>query len=616
MYGKSALVVFIILSIHIYDALRKNMRRVAFIFSGSVRSFIYPGVHESIRNNLVISFCPPTKCIADIFAKTSATDNQHEATQGNLEDSRGVIVRANTTEIQLAERAISRLQIHNMQGILQGHLDIEWVELNSSRELSEMETAFPSRDHQIFRDLDYRRYSTNFHCWSNYERAKRHEANRSITYDWFVKARFDMAFGHPVKPLSYWSANKMWLPDKGVLLVPDTFALVPAQFADSYFSMKKMIKKGVMCLGGPNMDKKTLERENLVLKGYSEADLRYVAEMKCEGTGFSETILFRKLTANGISTELKTLDFAPFFLVTIRKPSFAHFCELMTETCGLLDVLRDSRLSNAASGPGCLAFVNDLKLLTASNYSACTAPHTSQPAQYSGDSCPLNKQVSDWSYMPFRVRVAIKSGGGCLTADKAIGSGQSLGLTIQPCVDHENSTERGVCRRVNATYSISQVFSFFPLRQGPQPIRLHSHNGVVYCLSSNDEDADRSEGEVSLATCAQNNRSQAIIVDLVGRRWSKRSEGVRLGGVVSDRHLFANKPILRDREFVRIRHSVSGHQSAGTKLRMLSYRHDGSVVGPLVWRNEAATATVQSNVSEVLPDPDYRGVFMIERCRL
>jgi hypothetical protein len=32
---------------------------VAFVFAGSARSFVLPPVHDSLRYNLVASFCPP-----------------------------------------------------------------------------------------------------------------------------------------------------------------------------------------------------------------------------------------------------------------------------------------------------------------------------------------------------------------------------------------------------------------------------------------------------------------------------------------------------------------------------------------------------------------------------
>lgn len=593
----------------------KKIMRVAFIFSGSVRSFIYPGVHESIRNNLIVSFCPPTKCVSDIFVKASVTDNQHESGghRKNLADSRGRIIKANEEELKLAQMAIRRLHVQDMHGNNgnhPGHLDVEWVDFSSYRELMEMETSFPSREHAIFRDLDYRRYSTNYHCWSNYHRAKQYEANNSITYRWFVKARFDMAFGHPVKPFSHWSANKVWMPDKAVLLLPDTFALLPDHFADSYFSMTKLIRQGVMCLGGPNMNKSTLEPTYLRSKGYSESDIRYVQDMKCEGTGFSETILLRKLEANGISYDAKTLDFASFFLVTIRKDTFTSFCEMMTYTCALLDILRGSRLSNAATSSGCRAFVQDLKSLTASKYSNCIAPQTSRPFfQYDGDTCPLNKRVSDWNYMPFRLRMLRKFGDGCLTVVRGTKEKGPLALAVQPCIEYENSTLRGDCRRVNATYTGSQVFTFFPLLRDMQPVRYFSQGGLPYCLTAGQE----GDTNVTMAMCSPNSSAQSFMLDLVGRRWS---EDGSLVGVVTDRHKAANKPILRDREFVRVRHRTSGREGVGGTNIILRYSIDSGSTGHqrVGWYHPNMDRVfAQTNTSFSLASHD---VFVAERCRL
>ena len=53
--------------------------RVAFIFAGSVRSFQYPIIHETMRWNLVNSFCPRhLKCVPDVIARVSMTDNIHK----------------------------------------------------------------------------------------------------------------------------------------------------------------------------------------------------------------------------------------------------------------------------------------------------------------------------------------------------------------------------------------------------------------------------------------------------------------------------------------------------------------------------------------------------------
>jgi hypothetical protein len=57
--------------------------RIAFIFAGSIRSFVFPFVHESLRHNLIRAFCPPSKCIADVFVRISSSDNTHEKSGAN-----------------------------------------------------------------------------------------------------------------------------------------------------------------------------------------------------------------------------------------------------------------------------------------------------------------------------------------------------------------------------------------------------------------------------------------------------------------------------------------------------------------------------------------------------
>ena len=49
---------------------------VAFLFAGTPRSFVVGMVHESIRNNLIHTLCPPPLCHAHIYARISRADNK------------------------------------------------------------------------------------------------------------------------------------------------------------------------------------------------------------------------------------------------------------------------------------------------------------------------------------------------------------------------------------------------------------------------------------------------------------------------------------------------------------------------------------------------------------
>ena len=64
--------------------------------------------------------------------------------------------------------------------------------------------------------------------------------------------------------------------------VPDTFALLPRNLSDVYFSIDELYNPlAVMCLGGPNFDPKTLENVALAAKGFSSEDMQLAQAEDC-----------------------------------------------------------------------------------------------------------------------------------------------------------------------------------------------------------------------------------------------------------------------------------------------------------------------------------------------
>lgn len=227
--------------------LSEEVTRVAFVFAGSTRSFISPLIHELLRVNLILSFCPPPNCIADVFARVSRSDNTHEHSGRAIKDSHGIEIPTNTSELPLIEHALHRLKsLAPGPGIL----DIHWADVGSSVESQEMIDRLPSPRHKVFRALDPRRYSMYFNRWSAYMQARTHERTHNVTYSWFIHARFDMAFGAPLAPFTAWTPDRVYVPDQWPTDVPDTFAILPKLHAEAYFSMDALVRPGAMCLGG------------------------------------------------------------------------------------------------------------------------------------------------------------------------------------------------------------------------------------------------------------------------------------------------------------------------------------------------------------------------------
>ena len=290
---------------------------VAFIIAGSPRSFIYPAVHESIRVNLISAFCPIDSCSADIFVRVSLSDNTHMLHGKAVVDGKGVSIAADERDLPLVRHALHRLQL-----AVRGVVNATWVDVGSVAEQEEMRAKFNSSRHRVFRELDPRRYSMYFGRWSAFQQAKSYELEHGLRYAWFVHTRFDMAFGAPIQPYFKWPSTKLWVHDMWASDVPDIFALIPAAFAEAYYSMDLLIQDTAMCLGGPNFNKASVKDSALISLGFDEKEREITKRVICQKDedGGSERILKRKLLLAKISLLLNNIGFTPIFSVIFRKP--------------------------------------------------------------------------------------------------------------------------------------------------------------------------------------------------------------------------------------------------------------------------------------------------------
>jgi len=138
----------------------------------------------------------------------------------------------------------------------------------------------------------------------------------------------DAAFGEPIRPYDYWIDDKVWVPDSWFAPVPDTFALIPRNKAESFFSMENLVAPGVMCLGGPNFDAETLNTEYLHTHGFKSDIIPIIQKAACAVAhpkeksrietgvrndswslaGLSKSIFERKLRFGGCFYEKNTWD--------------------------------------------------------------------------------------------------------------------------------------------------------------------------------------------------------------------------------------------------------------------------------------------------------------------
>ena len=439
-----------------------EMIHVAFIIAGSPRSFIFPAVHESIRVNLISAFCPIDTCSADIFVRVSLSDNTHEQSiyGGGVKDSRGIHIAGQDADRPLIKHGLLRLVADRNDS--HGAISEAWVDVGTVAEREEMKAHFNSSRHRVFRELDPRRYSMYFGRWSAFQQARSYEREHGLRYAWFVHTRFDMAFGAPIQRYSHFSLNKVWVPNSWPLDVPDIFALIPAKFAAAYYSMDTLVQEGVMCLGGPNFNLTILNPEHLKTIGFSSELVNLALQNACRSKewGYSENILKRKLTTGGVSLRLGTLDYEPIFSVLIRT-TFRGFCAYLHPDHHL-GWIWDTHTTNSAFYSGCVSMLQQFRDLHLHNrYLDCDPMPLMSQAPYTGD-CMLNYQISEFNYMPFRIRLPRQFGGDCLTVN------DTVELTFKPCIAYERIARHAY--RINGSYSISQLFYLHPKKKSKQYI--------------------------------------------------------------------------------------------------------------------------------------------------
>ena len=433
---------------------------VAFIIAGSPRIFIYPAVHESIRVNLISAFCPVDTCSADVFVRVSLSDNTHTVDGVAVANSKGVVIPADEEERPFVRHALHRLHL-----AVRGAMNATWVDVGSVAERDEMKAHFNSSRHRVFRELDPRRYSMYFGRWSAFNQARSYEREHGLRYAWFVHTRFDMAFGAPIQPYFKWPSTKLWVHDTWAADVPDIFALIPAAFADAYFSMDLLVQEQAMCLGGPNFNKSSVEDSALIAMGFS-AHERYIAEtVLCWGDrdGWSEEILRKKLNLANVSLQSGKIGLKPIFSFILRK-DLNDLCQLVHPSF-MIGWLWDTQIANGAMFAGCVNFAQDIRREMASP--RCPSLPLMSDEEFGGDECLLGRNISGWNYMPYRIRLPPRRGGHCLTA-----SGDNVThiytLSFAPCISLENLESQP---KIRYTYSRSQLFRFYSDNLGPQQVR-------------------------------------------------------------------------------------------------------------------------------------------------
>ena len=437
----------------------------------------------------------------------------------DVTDRKGVTI---ADERELVRHALFRLRLG-----LRGVVNATWVDVGSVAEQEEMKAHFNSSRHRVFRELDPRRYSMYFGRWVAYQQARNYERENGLHYAWFVHTRFDMAFGAPIQPYFKWPSTKLWVHDTWASEVPDIFALIPAAFADAYFSMDLLVQDKVMCLGGPNFNKASVEDKALIAMGFIE-DERYIAKKALcaeDRDGGSEEIFRRKLILANISFESQTIGFIPIFSFILRG-NLNELCQLVHPSL-MIGKLWDTQSANGAMYSGCLEFVQKIRQEVASP--RCPSlPFVFDP-ENGEDECQVESKVSEGNsnYMPSRIRLPARQGGHCLTVIQ-MNAKDTFTLSFAPCIAHEKIKLQP---KIRHTYSISQLFQLNTFARGPQQIsnlaNMSSESVQWLCLTSTLHEsvtASQLEKYPLLNNCIQNKEEQFFIIPLLERR-SRRIQG-------------------------------------------------------------------------------------------
>lgn len=371
--------------------------RVAYVFAGSARSFKDPFIHESIRMNLIHSFCPPALCHSVLLARVSLSDNKHQSPNGTtVKDANGINIPADINEKPIVMEALRRLarcpQGRSCRSAYSPLL-VTWADGGTAQEKANILEEFPDIRHKIFSQLDARRYSMYYNRYKSYQRVLDYEKEYQMNFTWVVHVRLDSVWGEPIQPVTFWSSlgpttnhkygekdskscrikgnatieeglmheihtpcrredMKVWVVDTWWCEVPDTFALLPRYYSDQYFDLDSLVYPGVMCLGGPNFDYNSTTKENLKSRGYNEEAIKTAQKAVCSSLrGQSEFILKRKLQHFGIDLEKNTLGYTAL-LMSIARVDYTDLCFFL-EFDRLIGWIANRQYTNRATQLAC-----------------------------------------------------------------------------------------------------------------------------------------------------------------------------------------------------------------------------------------------------------------------
>lgn len=284
------------------DKDREVSPKIAFVFSGSARSFNCPHVHWSIRSHVIDALGGDSH----VFVRMTQEDNLNYQRTGD-----GQLEKTEFKENELIET----IKVLNPKVVEQ---------FSFRTQLEEMKRYYHGWRHEIYRKYDQRRYSMYFQRAMSYKMVTAHEKAHSMKFDWVVLIRLDAMWLDPLLPIASYAADRVWLTEQGFSPFNDQFMLMPRQFSDWLYDLDVKVSPGVLCLGGPDIEKWKCNASELAARSIPKDEMERVLSLCCnknssrEDTGYSETIQLRHLKAGEIPV---AIGYFPMLLTRYYKDS-------------------------------------------------------------------------------------------------------------------------------------------------------------------------------------------------------------------------------------------------------------------------------------------------------
>ena len=216
---------------HYVAAENYRPRKIAYLFAGSIRSFVCPKVHWSIRFNVIDSLGDESYT----FLRVALEDNL------NVKTGEGNIYQPSYQQEDIDEA----IKILNPR-------KVEYFSLTNQEE--EMAKNYPELIHQVFRTMDKRRYSMFYNRCQSYKLLQTYEEEHNMKFDWVVLIRLDAAWLQPLQPIRFYQSDRVYVTETGYVPINDQFMLIPRQYSDYMYDLNTKVHKDVYCLGGPDVE--------------------------------------------------------------------------------------------------------------------------------------------------------------------------------------------------------------------------------------------------------------------------------------------------------------------------------------------------------------------------